>query len=139
MSQTVVFIFFQDIQEQIEKQMTKIQQKSQMFSKAFGQLSNLDYEEVKKLKSIHDKLAGNTNLVEGFKQSGINFKKSNIDLQAIQIDTFQSLKIQIRQKILKQLRWKINKMLAIRLIMSSEIHLFVMKKLKIIKKIKVEY
>ena len=75
-----VFVFFQDIQKQIEKALTKVKGKSRMFS-TMGQLSRLNLPEIRKLNDMKKKI----NLVEvgSFHNSGINFKNSNINLDAI--------------------------------------------------------
>jgi hypothetical protein len=75
-----VFVFFQDIQKEIEKTLTKIKGKSRMFS-SMGQLSRLNLPEIRKLNDMKKKI----NLVEigSFHNSGINFRNSNINLDAI--------------------------------------------------------
>jgi hypothetical protein len=75
-----VFVFFEDIQKQIEKQLTKIRGKSRMFS-VMGQLSRLNLPEIRRLNDMKQQI----NLVEAgsFQNSGINWKKSNINLDAI--------------------------------------------------------
>jgi hypothetical protein len=75
-----VFLFFQDIQKQIQKQLTKVMGKSRLFS-CMGQLSRLNLPEVKKLNDMKKQI----NLVNSgaFQQSGINFKTSNINIAAI--------------------------------------------------------
>jgi hypothetical protein len=75
-----VLVFFEDIQKQIEKQLTKIRGKSRIFS-TMGQLSRLNLPEIRKLNDMKKQV----NLVEAgsFHNSGINWKKSNINLAAI--------------------------------------------------------
>jgi len=77
-----VFICFEDIQQQIQRQLTKIKIKSVMFVDAFRQLSHLPIEEIKKLTAMKKNM--HMSVTEKFKQSGINFKMSMINLETIQ-------------------------------------------------------
>lgn len=73
-----VTICFQDIKKQIEKVMTKLQMKSVMFSK-MNQFSKLNTSDIKKQTEMQAHIKG----VADWKNSGINFQQSKINVEAI--------------------------------------------------------
>lgn len=79
----LVLFLFQDIQKQIIKQLTKIRVKSQMFSEAFKQLSRLNFQEVSQLKAEVANIQ-TYGVTEHFKNSGIKFAQSGMDIHAIE-------------------------------------------------------
>ena len=79
----LVIMFFQDIQKQIERQLTKVRAKSAMFRSAFIQLSNLNYREASKLRREVQNIQ-QYGISENFKNSGINFKASNVNQNAFE-------------------------------------------------------